>query len=75
MVGSVFANDSTTVVDGVSGAVNAAGGLTADLITPSGQNIKVQRVHRIPTIQLQATGTMTCQPKQVTEVNRLLEMM
>jgi len=68
VVGSVFNDDSTTIIDGLTGAMNAPGGLTAttitasgaitaSLITPPGDTLKVQRVTSGPSIQLQATGT------------------
>ena len=68
VVGSVFADDSQTIIDSLTGALNAPGGLTASTITAStgitaslitvpGTTLKLPRAATGPSVQLQATGT------------------
>tara|TARA_B100001057_G_scaffold93152_1_gene89507 strand:+ start:8939 stop:10801 length:1863 start_codon:yes stop_codon:yes gene_type:complete len=56
-VGSLYSDASSQIIDGITGAINAAGGITTDDLNLPGSTLKVGVATTGPSIQLQATGT------------------
>ena len=56
-VGSLYSDASSQIIDGITGAINAAGGITTDDLNLPNNTLKIGVATTGPSIQLQATGT------------------
>ena len=56
-VGSLYSDASSQIIDGITGAINAAGGITTDDLNLPNTTLKIPVATTGPSIQLQATGT------------------